>query len=251
MPSWPAKDPDAVLDYVYRIPLSAGDSVASTTPWVTKLSGDVVIDDQALTAAPDTTAEGYGQDVTIWLSGGTDGETAVFKIEWATADTRTDDDIITLPVVAHELDVLALTGYAKPLPGHLIARYPAFAAVPVSTIRTWLSDAERFVDTSWAEGDYAAALMSLAAHNMALAGIGTGNASLAGVPVGITRMKSGSLELGFTDAAANARMSGTFTATRYGQEYQTLLRRNRGGPLVSSTGVVRHDPYLRYPLGLG
>lgn len=244
MPSWPAKDPDAVLDYVYRIPLSAGDSVASHT--LTKLSGDVVVDngDGDLAAAPDTTAEGYGQDVTVWLSGGTDGETAVFKIEWTTADTRTDDDIITLPVSAREIDALILTGYAKPLPGHLIARYPAFTAVPVSTIRVWLSDAERFVDTSWAEGDYAAALMSLAAHNMALAGIGTGNASLAGVPVGITRMKSGSFELGFTDAAANARMSGTFAATRYGQEYQTLLRRNRGGPFVSPTGVL---PVARVP----
>lgn len=251
MPSWPAKDPDAVFDYSYTIALDDGDTVVGD-PLFTKLSGTVVIDNEIFDPAIVATDEvARGQKLTVWLSGGANGETSVFRVSWTTAGGREDDDIITLPVVAHELDALVLTGYAKPLPGHLIARYPAFAAVPVSTIRTWLSDAERFVDTSWAEGDYAAALMSLAAHNMALAGIGTGNASLAGVPVGITRMKSGSLELGFTDAAANARMSGTFAATRYGQEYQTLLRRNRGGPLVSSTGVVRHDPYLRYPLGLG
>ena len=42
-------------------------------------------------------------------------------------------------------------------------------AVP-HTIRTWLTDAERFVDRSWAEGDYAAALMAKAAHEMVLLG---------------------------------------------------------------------------------
>jgi hypothetical protein len=235
---WTAKDPQAVLDYVYRIPLDAGDSVSSATPWITKLSGDVVIDSQSLASAPNTTAEGYGQDVTVWLSGGTDGETCVFRAEWATAGGRTDDDIITMAVAAHEIDGLVLTGYAKPLPGHLTARYPAFAAVATSTIRAWLTDAERFVTTAWAEGDYAAGLMSLAAHNMALAGLGTDAAALVGVPAGITRMKSGSLELGFTDQAANARMSGGYDSTRYGAEYALLLRRNRGGPYVAPTGIV-------------
>lgn len=237
MASWTSKDPSAVLDYVYRIPLDAGDSVASGTPWVTKLSGTVNIDSQSLAVDPNETADGFGQDVTAWISGGADGETAVFRIAWVTTGGRTNDDVITLPIIAADLPVLALTGYAKPVPGHLQARYPAFSAVPASTVQYWLTDAERSVDTSWNEGDYAAALMALAAHNMTLAGIGTDAAALASVPVGITQMRSGSLGLSFTNEAANARMTGDFTATRYGQEYQLLLRRNRGGPLVTDSGV--------------
>jgi hypothetical protein len=235
--TWPAKDPDAVLDYVYRIPLDAGDSV-SGQPTFTKLTGDVAIDLIASIAAPDTTAEGYGQDLTVWLSGGTDGEVSVFRVAWTTVETRTDDDIITLAVSSHELEALALTGYAKPLPGHLVLRYPAFAAVPAGTIQYWLSDAERFVGTSWLEGDYAAGLMSLAAHNMALAGLGTDAASLSGVPAGLTSMKSGTLSLTFSQEAANARLGGNLSSTRYGAEYAVLLGANRGGPLVAPTGIA-------------
>jgi hypothetical protein len=120
----------------------------------------------------------------------------------------------------------------------------------VATIRYWLTDAERYVTSAWSEGDYAAGLMALAAHNMALAGLGTDGAALAGVPAGITRMKSGSLELGFTDAAANARMGGSLESTRYGVEYSLLLRRNRGGPYVMPTGVAPPGVYASaYPDG--
>lgn len=237
MTAWPAKDPDAVLDYVYAIPLDEGDSVASYT--FEKLSGDVVIDSDSIA----------GSEVAAWLSGGTNGETAVFRISWTTVGGRTNDDVITLPVIESDIvEPLALTGYVKPAPGHLMTRYLAFSAVPTATIQYWLTDAERSVDTSWSEGDYAAALMALAAHNMALAGLGTEAASLAGVPAGITRMKSGSLELGFTDAAANARAEGGYSATRYGKEFIALLRRNRGGPRITATGVAPYDP-LRYPQG--
>lgn len=249
MTSWPAKDPDAVLDYVYRIALDAGDSVSSGMPWVTKLSGDVVIDSQTLASPPDTTADGYGQDLTVWLSGGTNGETAVFRIAWETAGGRANDDVVTLAVIESDVEPLVLTDYAKPAPAHLSARYPAFAAVSSATIQYWLTDAERSVDATWSEGDYAAALMALAAHNMALAGLGLDSAALGSIPSGLTRMKSGSLELGFTEAAANARMTGSFDATRYGQEYQALLRRNRGGPLVQPTGALPTFGYPAYPQG--
>jgi hypothetical protein len=237
MSTWPSKDPDAVLDYDYTIPLDTGDTVSTAT--FEKLTGDVVID------AEDRTAAVY----TVTLSGGTDGETAVFRIAWTTAAGRTDDDVITLFVSSHEYEALVLTDYAKPLPPHLKARYAAFASVEAGTIQYWLTDAERYVTNAWTEGDYAAGLMALAAHNMTLAGYGTDASAVGGIPAGITRMKSGSLELAFTDAAANARAAGDFAATRYGQEYLALLRRNRGGPFVSPTGIAPYDPYLRYPQG--
>jgi hypothetical protein len=237
MSVWPSKDPQAVADYQYTIPLDEGDTVASYT--LTKMTGDVVIDSDS----------NAGAVVTAWLSGGTDGETAVFRIAWATTGGRDDDDVITLTVSSHEYEALVLTDYAKPLPPHLKARYPAFAAVDAGTIQFWLTDAERFVTDSWTEGDYAAGLMALAAHNMALAGYGTDAAALASVPAGITRMRSGSFELGFTESAANARATGSLESTRYGQEYQALLKANRGGPLIQPTGVVPYDACCRYPQG--
>jgi hypothetical protein len=244
MANWTAKEPDSVLDYVYRIPLDAGDSIAAkANVTFEKLSGDVAIESYDIAAAADTTTEGYGQDVTVWLSGGTAGETAVFRIGWTTVATRINDDAITLPVFESDLVPLVLSGYAKPVAAHLLQRYPAFASIDAGTIQYWLTDAERYVTDAWGEGDYAAGLMALAAHNMTLAGYGTDVASLSGVPAGITRMKSGSLELGFTDAAANARMAGGYGSTRYGAEYQALLRANRGGPLVAPTGVAPDGVY--------
>lgn len=237
MSVWPSKDPQAVTDYQYTIPLDTGDAVDSYT--FTKMTGDVVIDSHSRTDAV----------VTAWLSGGTEGETAVFRIAWVTDDGRTDDDVITLAVSSHEYEALVLTDYAKPLPPHLKARYAAFAAVDAGTIQFWLTDAERFVTDSWVEGDYAAGLMALAAHNMALAGYGTDAAALASVPAGITRMKSGSFELGFSEASANARATGSLASTRYGQEYQALLKANRGGPLIQPTGVVPFDACQRFPQG--
>jgi len=224
MATWPPKDPDAVFDYLYTIPLDEGDTVASSN--FTRLSGTVNIDSSSRTDA----------EWTVELSGGADGETTVFHVDWVTAGGREDDDFITIAVVSN--DPLVLTGYAKPTPGHLITRYPAFADVPTTTILYWLTDAERYVTTAWTEGDYAAGLMALAAHNMSLAGYGTEATTLSGIPAGITRMKSGTLELGFTDAAANARMSGSFGSTRYGEEYKALLARNRGGPRVTPTGAI-------------
>jgi hypothetical protein len=136
--------------------------------------------------------------------------------------------------------------YTVPTAADLKTRYAAFAAVADNDVTYWITDAQRFVDTSWGETDYAPALMALAAHNMALAGLGTDGASLTGVPGGITRMRSGSLDLSFTNEAANARLNGGFAATRYGQEYQTLLSRNRGGPRVTDTGAWPVEDFWPY-----
>lgn len=237
MPSWPAKDPDSTLDYLYTIPLADGDAVASHA--FALLSGTVTIDSESRS----------GADVTAWLSGGTDGETNVFRVSWTTVGGRTDDDIITLATAANEITELALTGYAKPDAAHLILRYPAFVAVKTDTVRYWLTDAERGVDESWSEADYAAGLMALAAHNMTLAGQGAEAAATADLPAGITSMKIGTLGLAFDHAITRAKATGSLESTRYGSEYMMLLRRNRGGPRVAPTGTVPYDPRIRYPQG--
>lgn len=238
MPAWTAKDPDAVLDYTYRIRLDAGDSIAPGDYTFTKLSGDVVIDSHALAALPTTDEDGiYGQVVTVWLSGGTDGETAVFEATWSTVGGRDDDDHITIAIV-DDPSVLAYTDYAKPSPSDLIARYPAFAAVATTTIQYWLTDAERMVDTSWLEGDYAVGLMSLAAHNMTLIGLGAGAtaAAAAAGASGYKVMRSGALTLERFEDSSSSGSAGT-ASTSYGSEFAALLRRNKAGPRVMPTGA--------------
>lgn len=236
MTAWPAKDPDAVQDYSYTIPLDTGDTVASHT--FTRVSGTVAIDSESINAA----------DVTAFLSGGVDGETSVFKVAWVTGEGREDEDYVTLRVIANDYVALELIGYVKPLPQHLKARYPAFEDVPTATIQYWLTDAERFVDSSWTEGDYAAALMALAAHNMESAGLGSGAAAYADIPAGVSRFKSGSLDVSFAEGASADRITGALTATRYGSEYKALRYRNKGGARVTPTGTLPYDP-ARYPQG--
>lgn len=241
--TWPSKDPDAVLDYTYHIPLDAGDSITSGNATPTKLSGNSAIDSWSLAASPSTVDGVFGQTMTLWISGGTDGETDLFQVTWTTALTREDDALLQLPIISSEFVALVLTGYVKPLPGHLAARYPAFTDVDPATVQYWLTDAERYVTNAWSEGDYAAGLMSLAAHNMALAGIGADAATLASIPLGVSRLKSGTLEVAFTESAANARLTGKLDATRYGIEYSALLNRNLGGPMIAPTGVGPIDAW--------
>jgi hypothetical protein len=246
MPSWPAKDPSAVLDYVYRVPLNAGDSVAAIgNVTFTRLSGTVTIQSTSLASAPNTTSEGYGQDVTVWLSGGVDGETDVFKIAWVTVQTRANDDIITLNVASNQLAALDLVNYTVPLPGHLVLRYPAFASVPFAIIEYWLTDAQRFVANSWRSSDYPIALMALAAHNMSVAGLAPDTSGLQ-IAGGISRFKMGPMEVALTPEAANARLAADFTSTRYGVEFMSLRAANVGGPRVAPSGTPF---YGVYPVG--
>lgn len=126
--------------------------------------------------------------------------------------------------------------YTVPTASDLQTRYPAFAAVADATVDYWIADAQRVVATSWAEADYAPGLMALAAHNMALQGLGSAGGA---IPAGVTRFKSGSMEVAFSDAAASAQASGGLGATRYGIEFRTMLRRNSGG-----IGIVRGSTAL-------
>jgi hypothetical protein len=136
--------------------------------------------------------------------------------------------------------------YTAPSPADLILRYPAFASVAEDVRQYWLTDAQRFVDETWQEGDYAPALMARAAHSMALEELG-GGAGI--IPAGVTRFKSGAMDVAFSEAAASAQTKGGYGATRYGIEFQALLRRNFGGPRVSAAGTLPVCGYGAGPIG--
>lgn len=136
--------------------------------------------------------------------------------------------------------------YTVPTAANLIARYPDFTDVEEATITYWITDAQRFVTEAWMEVDYAPGMMALAAHNMALSGYGVAAEAISGMPAGVKSFKSGQFSAEFTEEQANARASGSFASTRYGLEYQSLLRRNFGGPIVSNSGTVPYSPFYHY-----
>jgi hypothetical protein len=127
------------------------------------------------------------------------------------------------------------SGYSTPTAADLKARYPAFSAVNADVISYWIADAMRSIDTSWSEGDYAVALLALAAHNMAISGLGTDDDIT--IPGGVTGFRMGPVQIGLTREAANAKLGADYSSTRYGAEFRRLLRANFGGPVVAPTGA--------------
>lgn len=124
--------------------------------------------------------------------------------------------------------------YAVPTPNDFRTRFPAFADADDSVITYWITDAQRIVTTDWIETDYQPAILSYAAHEMALAGLET-SSSGASLPAGVTRFRSGSMDVSVSENVASAT---GYQATRYGQAFATFLRRNRGGVRVVGGGTV-------------
>jgi hypothetical protein len=229
--TWPAKHPAAVADYVWIPGLDAGDTVATTEITVTE--GTV----SAAARAPGTGDTTLVADV----SGGTIGETNVLYAIVTTAGGRTFDETIYLPVVA--------SASTDPNVAALKMRYPAFSGVEDATIEYWLKDAERFVATSWSEGDYAPGLIAAAAHNMAKAPVaGIAGSEVSGfAAAGVTHFKSGSFQAQFSDEAIKVAVAGGWESTSYGQEYLALLRRNVFSMGVTAPGAVCYNSYPGYP----
>jgi hypothetical protein len=133
--------------------------------------------------------------------------------------------------------------YDLPTVADLIARYPAFAAVAEATINIHLADAATSVDTSWIEADYAPAITALAAHNMALLGIGAHGETAGYARAGVTRIRSGNFDASFSEGAVAKASGGEFNATPYGRTYRTLLQRSKGGPRVVAGRLTGGDMY--------
>lgn len=128
--------------------------------------------------------------------------------------------------------------YATPTADALKTLYPAFATVADATIDAQIADAEQTgVDETWLEDDYQPAVMALAAHNMALLGIGSVSKAESYARQGVTSLKSGSFSASFDADRAKAVAAGEYSATPYGQRYDALLRKNKGGPRVVGAGA--------------
>lgn len=206
---WVAKDPDAVADYSWSPTLDPGDTIASHT--ITVQSGDAVIDSHAHTDAK----------LVAWISAGSAGVRSVFALEVVTAGGR------TFPATAY-LDLIETD---NALVADFLRRFPAFASVPAETILYWLTDAETTVTDDWIEADISPARMALAAHNLALSGAGSAGGAVASLAaMGVTDFKSASMSVSFDAESVRRSGNGGYSSTRYGVQFLTYLRRNRGGP---------------------
>lgn len=112
-------------------------------------------------------------------------------------------------------------------------RYPAFATVSDTTINYWLTDAARIVTNSWGD-DQEPATLALAAHSMS----STPGVVSSAIPAGVTRFRSGSTDIAFSDSAAARSAEGGYKSTPYGREFAAMLRRNVGGPMLVGAPYV-------------
>jgi hypothetical protein len=124
--------------------------------------------------------------------------------------------------------------------------FPRFADVEDATVTYWLTRAQRSVDETWTEDDFAMGQMLLAAHYLTLEGYGTGTeAMIASKGLGdFKSVRSGSFSLDRGDAGGSA--SGTLLATSYGRRFAELAKVNVGGPRVMGTGTVPTSPPNRW-----
>lgn len=236
---FPNKDPDEVLDY--RIDWSArtaGDTIA-TSVWSLVDAAGLTID----SISHDTNS------TTVWLSGGTAGEVGVLLNTVTTNGGRTLEETAALTVMGSEFP--ATPGYDLPTATFVRTAFPAFAAVPDLMLDFWIARAARSVDTSWTQGDYTYAIALLAAHLMTTNGLGAG-AEIEGYrSAGIARLKSGTLDVSFSDGAAGGNGS-AYDSTSYGRQFALLLRQNRGGPRVIVGGGGCHSGWAKdWPVGTG
>lgn len=121
--------------------------------------------------------------------------------------------------------------YTVPTVAEFRERFPAFAAVPDARIQYWL-DHHAPVTTDWIEGDYQPAILELTAHNLVV-NDEVPRSGEVGAMAGVTRFRSGSMDVSFSEQAANAALGGGYDATKYGQRFRIYLRRNAGTPRLA------------------
>ncbi len=228
---WEPKDPDEAKNYSVdwgKDALEAGDTVL-TSLWLNAVGGAV----DANSISPDKLFT-YAR-----ISGGVVGTMASFLNRITTTNGETLEQVVILPIVA-STGVALLGEYETPTPAHLITTYPAFANVAYATIAAHIQGALGGVDTTWFAVDYPRAIMALAAHNMALLGIGTVDESEGYARKGVTSIRDGAFSVQFSDKRVADLTGGSWSASPYGRLYESLLASNKGGPRVIG-GAVAED----------
>lgn len=98
--TWFTKDPDAVLDYKFDWKALTNASPGGTSDW---LASSETISSKTITAQSGITIDSSSltdtnTSVTVWLSGGTAGQSYTVACKIVTSASRTDERTITIMV---------------------------------------------------------------------------------------------------------------------------------------------------------
>lgn len=210
-----AKDPSEVVDYVWN-PIPTGD----TGDTISGIAISNVVQGTVTRVATNTSTQ-----VKVVVTGGADGEIAAIELRVTTAQGRTWEETLYIPVQT--------SAYAG-LAAQLSIVFAEFASVPAATVKYWLAQAARIV--TWENSDHE--MMLCAAHYMTINGLGTTAQAeiMAQGLAGATSIRSGSLNISFGEGASSK--PGDWKSTRYGSQFLPYLFANAGGPLVTGTGAV-------------
>jgi hypothetical protein len=237
--TWPQKDPNDIANYSinWSGKLASSDTVASSV-FTVELGGLTILQqshDSAVTS-------------TVRLSGGTVGVGQVLN-HIVTANGDEFDETAVMVIAESSSTAEFPTGYTVPTVAQFLAAFPEFAGVV--NIGFYIQQAERSVDTSWTEGDYAIAIAELAAHLMAVRGLGTDPDSQAnsGQMANFQLIRSGQLTLQRKQAASGS--SDDYYSTRYGCRYLELLGRNKPAVQTIWRQETLEDNYWSVPFNGG
>lgn len=228
MPAWPQKDPDDIADF--QNVWTLGNDAILSSEWIFEVQAGLVKDSETVVA----------NTATIVLSGGTDGETAILLNRIITTGGRHfDSDPIFLPIRSTYPASAAPASYTAPSVDYLVTMFPAFAAVPAATVQTYIVRANRSVDTTWTEGDYAQAIMLAACHYMVLSGLGTGAEAESNAQglASFNLIRSGQLTLQRGSASGSSGVPAEWVGSTYGQQFYDLLKKNRPRGTVANGGA--------------
>lgn len=227
----PSKSPASRMDDAWAIPVDPSDTVSDAT--ISVVAGTVAIDGQSL-----DTANGR---LVFTLSGGVAGTTTRFYVRAETAGGDIWDD--TIDIYVSDTAATIGVGYVDPTPADVKADFPAFASVDDAVVARRILRTASWVDASWLETDYNYAKSLLTAHYLETDGLSSsGDAEIAAYRAsGVSRLKSGTLDVTFTTSDAAAGGS-EFDATAYGQRFYSLLVKNKSGVLTTGGGDRCHSP---------
>jgi hypothetical protein len=122
--------------------------------------------------------------------------------------------------------------HTPPTPEEFKTRFPVFASETDERVQIFLSEAERNIDDTWEEDDYAPAIMYLAAHLLKTendAGSSGGSKSATGP---ISSESFAGMSRSYDTSKLTAAQKSIYGGTLYGQRYYVLLLKNKPSIMV-------------------
>lgn len=130
--------------------------------------------------------------------------------------------------------------YARPTLAQFKALFPAFLTLTQEQYEAWIGKAEARVTDLYGD-DQQDATELLAAHLLALNGVGAAPGVDTIAASGVTSFKSASFSANLSESVVTQRSKGGYQATSYGQQFADIQRRLFSGPLLVGNTCLPED----------